>query len=179
MRTAWLIKHLETTLSGCMPQVWKKAVKTAVMQSKYSTCITIIKQTQAKGTSYRGGRISHLLALTTQLGPTDDTSGIYNLTIQLRPLPRSSFSQISISGKPCKRDTKTNGQREKRVYTRRAPFNQIPQEPLDFKLTKESNMRRRRRRSVSNPPYPSPATDKVRPVATSSNPSRAWGKAWG
>jgi len=64
-------------------------------------------------------------------------------------------------------------------YTRRAPFNQIPQEPLDFKLTKESNMRRRRRRSVSNPPCPSPAADKARPVATSSHPSRAWEKAWG
>jgi len=37
MRIAWLIKRLETTLSGCMPQAWKKAVKTAVMQSKYST----------------------------------------------------------------------------------------------------------------------------------------------
>ena len=122
MRIVWLIKYLKTALSGCMPRIWKKVVKTAVMQSKYSTCITIIKQTHAKGTSYRDGRISHLLALTTQLGPTDDTGGIYNFTIQLRLLPRSSFSQISISGKPCKRDTKTNGQREKGVYTRRAPL---------------------------------------------------------
>jgi len=40
-------------------------------------------------------------------------------------------------------------------------------------------MRRRRRRSVSNPPRPYPAADKVRPVATSNNPSRAWEKAWG
>jgi len=64
-----------------------------------------------------------------------------------------------------------------RAYTRRALFNQIPQEPLDFKLTKEINMRRRRRRSVSNPPRPSPTADKVRPVATSNNPSRAWEKA--
>ena len=59
MRISWPIKYLETTPNGCMPQVWKKAVKMAVMQSKYSTCIIIIKQTQAKGTSYRGDRISH------------------------------------------------------------------------------------------------------------------------
>jgi len=88
--------------------------------------------------------------------------------------------KISISGKPCKRGTKNETDSgRKGVYTRRAPLNRIPQEPLDFKLTKESNMRRRRRRSVSNPPALFPPLVVTRPVATSNNPSRAWEKAWG